>query len=237
MIRARDIMTKRVAGIHPKSPVDLAVDLMACLDVSSLPVIDVSGVVVGMLTARDIIRRIGAYDEAPADDIILLEKPKSDQPLVEQIMTPWLCTVQDNVPIADVATLMRERGIKRLPVLKGEKIVGMIHSRELAAVLGADFDTELESESRPDIAIKDAVHATLEELKWVPSPLIDVTVQGGNVTLRGTLLQEDEREPLRAAIETIPGVARYTDNLALADAADDVFPPHAGETMRRQKLL
>jgi osmotically-inducible protein OsmY len=111
----------------------------------------------------------------------------------------------------------------------------MIQQRELAAVLGADFNAEVSAEG-PETAIKDAVHATLEELKWVPSPLIDVTVQGGNVTLRGTLLLEDEREPLRVAIETIPGVARYTDNLALADAADDIFPPEAGEVMRRQKL-
>lgn len=235
MIRARDIMTKRVAGIHPKSPVDLALDLMASLDVSSLPVIDVSGVVVGMLTARDIARRVGVYEDASAEELILLEKPKVDGPLVEDVMTPWLCTVQDTVAITEVATLMRERGIKRLPVLKGEKIVGMIHRRDLAAAIGADFEVEVSAEG-PETAIKDAVHATLEELKWVPSPLVDVTVQGGNVTLRGTLLLEDEREPLRAAIETIPGVARYTDNLALADATDDIFPPDAGEANRRQKL-
>jgi CBS domain-containing protein len=233
MKRARDIMTKRVAGIHPKSPVDLAVDLMTCLDVSSLPVIDVSGVVVGMLTARDIERRVGAYQDPSAEELILLEKPKIDGPRVEDIMTPWLCTVQENVEVAEVATLMRERGIKRLPVLKGEKLVGMINRRDLAAALGTDFEADAEG---PETAIKDAVHATLEELKWVPSPLIDVTVQGGNVTLRGTLLLEDERESLRAAIETIPGVARYTDNLALADAADDIFQPDAGEVMRRQKL-
>ncbi len=233
MIRARDIMTKRVTGIHPKASVDLAMDLMATLNLSSLPVIDVSGIVVGMLTARDIVRRAGLNEETPAEELILLEKAKPFKQLVEAIMTPWLCTVQENATVTEIATLMRERGIKRLPVIKGEKIVGMIHRRELAAVLGEDF----EMESGADTAIKDAVHATLEELKWAPSPLIDVTVQGGNVTLRGTLLLEDERGPLRAAIETIPGVARYTDNLALADAADDLFPSDHGDAMRRQKLL
>src|SRR5579872_5227493 len=123
MIRARDIMTSRVAGIHPKASVGLALDYMACLNLSSLPVIDVSGFVVGMLTARDVVRRLGSNESAPAEEAILLEKPQVEEPLVENIMTPWLCTVQENAPLTEVAKLMRERGIKRLPVLKGEKLV------------------------------------------------------------------------------------------------------------------
>lgn len=248
MIQARDIMTKGVAGIHPKATVGQAMDLMARLDFSSLPVIDVSGIIVGILTARDVVRRVAGYEprQPRTGDSILLDGfckggTKADRQLVEDVMTPELCTVQETASVTEVARLIRERGIKRLPVLRGDKIVGMIHRRALAAALGTDFATEADNPFGPetprDCVIKDAVHAALKELKWTPAPLIEVTVEGGDVTLRGTLLQEDERAPLRAAIETIPGVARYMDNLALADAAEDIFPSKTEEMMRRQKLF
>ncbi|MGO9132467.1 MAG: CBS domain-containing protein [Methylovirgula sp.] len=239
MIRARDVMINRVAGIHPKASVQQAVEFMADLNVSGLPVIDVSGAIVGMLTAGDVIRRAEGYEFGALPLVNTGGRKlaaKARHQAVGEVMTPELCAVQDNAPLGEVTKLMKERGIKRLPVVRGDKLVGLINRDALMSAREEDFAADSHRMTSEESAIKQAVQAALHRLKWAPTPLIDVMVQGGVVSLRGTLLQEDEREPLRSAIETIPGVDRYTDHLALADTAGDIFLPEIGEMGRRQKL-
>jgi hypothetical protein len=131
---------------------------------------------------------------------------------------------------------MRDRGIKRLPVLHGDKIVGMIYQDDLMRVCDAKFDTQSSGVTPLDVAIKDAVLDILHSLKWTASPLIEVTVNAGQVELQGTLLRSHERNALAAAIESIPGVTRYTDHLVLAEVPYDMFPRLADELIRRPKL-
>jgi CBS domain-containing protein len=243
LTRACDVMTVRVAGIHPKATLGQAIGLMAAFELSGLPVIDISGVMVGMLTGGDLMRRArgrehdallhdGGFTFGGNVDICM----KTRDQTVEEVMTPALCAVQEDTAIAEVARLMKDRGIKRLPVLHGDKLVGIIHRSDLTRVLGADFDTERHDATPRDSAIKDTVLALLHCLQWTPCPLIDVVVASGHVELHGTLLKDQERNVLRAAIETIPGVVRYTDHLVLAEAQGDIFPPFAEDAARRQKL-
>ncbi len=121
-------------------------------------------------------------------------------------------------------------------MLRGDKLVGIIHRADLMRVLGEDFDSDMRAATPQDSAIKDAVLGMLHSLKWTPSPLIDVAVDAGEVELHGTLLKEKERAALRSAIETIPGVKSYTDHLALAEAPRDMFPRFADDRVLRPKL-
>jgi CBS domain-containing protein len=264
MMRACDVMTTRVAGIHPKATLAQAIALMADFNLTTLPVVDISGTLVGMLTGSDILRRtwLGATDDltesrtAPglrcgtetafADSMedgcvegthlnaIDLHWKAYDQ-AVEDVMTPEICFVRENTPLSEVAQLVRSRQVKRLPVLNGDKIVGIIGCDEVAKTLGKSFDCEPEAEMPADAAIRKAVLNLLHQLSWTPSPLIDILVDGGRIELHGTLLRHEERAPLRLAIETIPGVVRYTDYLVLAEAPRDILPP-ASAAARRLKL-
>lgn len=243
MMQACNVMTTRVAGIHPKGTLGQAIALMADLGVSTLPVVDISGTMLGMLTGGDLLRRAhGGEHNAPLNRSGLIFGGNADRLInmhdqtVEEVMTPELCAVQEGTSLVEVARLMKDRGIKRLPVLHGDKLVGIIHRADLMRMLGADFDVELSAATVQDSAIKDAVLALLHRLKWAPCPLIDVTVEEGKVELHGTLLREDERSVLRSAIETIPGVTSFADHLVLAEPYAGMFPRLPDEMVRRPKL-
>ncbi|MHB8885030.1 MAG: CBS domain-containing protein [Methylovirgula sp.] len=243
MMRACDVMTTKVAGIHPKATLSQAIDLMATLGISCLPVIDISGTLVGMLTAGDIMRRTSARAQRALlhDAGVLNDDTDPDMDarvqIVEEVMTPELCAVQETVSAAEAARLAKARRIKRLPVLHGDKLIGLIDCADLARIVGADLDAEPNIATSQDSAIKAAIHATLHRLKWTPGPLIDVAVEAGQVELHGVLLREHERKTLRSAVETIPGVSRCTDHLVVAESMNDMFPQLPDDMVRRQKLF
>ncbi len=245
MMRACDVMTIKVAGIHPKATLSQAVDLMATLGISGLPVIDISGTLVGMLTAGDILRRTGTSTQRTlfqtADLICDDADPdiNAQTQLVEEVMTPELCAVQEATPAAEAGRLVKARGIKRLPVLHGGKLIGIINRADLIHIhaLGDGLDNEHGAATSQDLAIRMAVYATLHRLKWAPSPLIDVMVEAGRVELHGILLREHERKTLCSAIETIPGVNRCTDHLIVAESMNDMLPQLPDAMVRRQKLF
>lgn len=257
MMLACNVMTTRIAGIHPKASLDQAIALMADFGITTLPVVDISGTLVGMLTGGDILRRtkvICAHDSDEAadhgessDSLFGDDGFHSDGDLaaahwhmgvhrVEEVMTPDVCAVDENTPLTEVARLVKARAIKRLPVLHDDKLVGMINRTDLMHVLGEDFDDELSATTPGDSAIKDAVRAVLLRLKWTPSALIDILVEGGKVELNGTLLKEGERSALRAAIADIPGVTGFSDHLILAQPFGRMFAQPLDDLVRRQKL-
>jgi CBS domain-containing protein len=259
MMLACNVMATRIAGIHPKASLEQAIALMADFGITTLPVVDVSGTLVGMLSGGDILRRTkidGAQDadetasyRATVDSLFGDDDDGFDggddraaaywhtEPLrVEEVMTPDVCTVEENTPLAEVASLVKARAIKRLPVVHGDKIVGIINRAELMHALREDFDDELSAATPDDSAIKDAVRAVLHRLKWAPGPLIDISVEAGKVELNGTLLKEGERKALRKAVANIPGVAGFADHLVLAEPFGGMFAHSLDDLVRRQKL-
>ncbi len=253
MTQACNVMTTRVAGIHPKATLGQAVALMADLGLITLPVVDVSGTLVGMLTGGDILRRTrrgaahdgqdGTEHDSMGDSLAWGDgfdraeaHRNAHDRTVEEVMTSEVCAVQEHTPVTEVTRLMKDRKITRLPVLHGDKLVGIVHRTDLTHALGEDFDAELSAATPQDSAIKDAVLAVLHRLKWAPCPLIDVTVEEGKVELHGTLLKEGERGAIRSAVENIPGVTSFADHLVLAEPYAGMFARLPDEMVRRPKL-
>lgn len=150
-------------------------------------------------------------------------------------MTPVLCAVQAETALADVTALMKSRGIKCLPVLSDDKLVGIIHASDLAEMLGLAFEMEAEQDEACDLTIENDIRGVLRRLEWTPAPLIDVTVKSGNVELAGTLLRAEDRPLLRKAIERLPGVASYKDQLVLTELPRDLFAEYPEDDAGRQK--
>lgn len=240
MRQASHVMRWRVAGVHPRALLVQAVELMAFLEISALPVMDVSGVLVGIVTDGDVVRRAMPGDlNLPNYSVTGTpgqRRIKAQDRLVEDVMTPVLCAVQAEASLADVTALMKSRGIKCLPVLSDDKLVGVIHASDLADMLGTAFAMEADAANSRDVAIKNDICGVLRHLEWMAAPLIDVTVEAGNVELAGTLLRAEDRLLLRKAIEVLPGVASYKDQLVLAESPRDLFARCLADDARRQKL-
>ena len=143
---AGDLMTRDVAVVHPETSLLEAVKLMAQRRISGMPVVDPTGAVVGMLSEGDLVRwheghsdrqsrwldmLAEGYDLAPD----FLEGIKSQQRKVKSVMMAGATTVTEDTPARDVARLMCDMHIKRVPVLRDGKLVGIVARSDLVRAL------------------------------------------------------------------------------------------------------
>jgi CBS domain-containing protein len=126
-IKVSKIMTKNLITISLGSKVEEAVRKMVDSDVECLPVIDSKGNLHGLLTFRDIVTKV-IYSQA---DIKKLK--------VEDIMTRDLVTCDLNCKVLDVVKLMKNKHLRRIPVVNtANKLMGIITDFDLA-LFGWDF--------------------------------------------------------------------------------------------------
>jgi CBS domain-containing protein len=136
-MKASDVMTCRVVSVRADAPVFEAGRLMLENQISGLPVVDGDGRLVGIVTERDFLRHaeFGADAARPRWFEVLMGPARS--PLdrrVEEVMTPGVVTVPEDLPIEEVARLLR-RDIKRVPVMHGNQLVGIISRVDLVRTL------------------------------------------------------------------------------------------------------
>ncbi|MEM3769620.1 MAG: CBS domain-containing protein [Candidatus Bathyarchaeia archaeon] len=126
-VKVSRIMTRNLITVSVGSTVEDAVKKMIEYDVECLPVIDLKGILQGLLTFRDIITK-AVYSQAN------VRKLK-----VEDIMTKDLVTCRPNNTVLDVAKTMKNRHLRRIPVVNAKnKLVGLITDFDLA-LFGCDF--------------------------------------------------------------------------------------------------
>ena len=133
----KDIMTHPVVAIHPEESVEVAARTMAQYNIGALPVC-ANGKLRGMLTDRDIVTRCLAANRVPGNT------------QVRQIMTEQVTSVRPDVDTGVAAHLMGRLQIRRLPVVEGRKLVGMLSLGDLSlrddyAMEAAEALTEISS--------------------------------------------------------------------------------------------
>ena len=106
---ARDIMTRNVFTTSPEVSVQEVAQLLVQKDISGVPVINRDGQIIGIVTEADIIGKVDREGLCVAD-----------------IMTPELIFVDEETPVGDIAMLLVERKIKRVPVMRTGKLVGIV---------------------------------------------------------------------------------------------------------------
>ena len=220
-MNASDVMTRNVASIGRDAPIGDAIRLMLNHRISGLPVVDGSGKVVGMLTEGDLLRRAETQTERQRPrwlELLLGPGRLADEYVrthgrkVGEIMTEDLVSVAEDTPLAEIVQLMERRRIKRLPVLRGDALVGIVTRADLMRALGQLVDKEPISASDDD-EIQKCVLAELARTAWAPRAGITVVVTDGIVELDGAITNEKAREAVRVAAENVPGVKSVRDRL------------------------
>lgn len=147
MLQARDIMTKEVITVSPETTVlDLA-QLLADHKINGAPVVDSQGRLVGVVTQNNLIDRAKKFELPHVISILdahfYLERPSTFKKnleklmgnLVADIMTAPPITISEDVEVDEIATIMARRRIHTLPVLKGDKIIGIIGKIDIIRAL------------------------------------------------------------------------------------------------------
>jgi CBS domain-containing protein len=134
-----------------------------------------------------------------------------------------------DTPLKEVVELMERHRIKRVPVLDGEVLVGILSRADLLrALLGAL--PEEESPATNDGEIRERILGELAKAAWMPRDGIAITVENGVVDLNGVILDEKERAALRVAAENVPGVKAVEDHLVWVEPVSGTIidaPPRA----------
>jgi CBS domain-containing protein len=221
-MQTADIMTRDPVSIGPDGSVRDAIRLMLEHRISGLPVVDTAGTLVGILTEGDLMRRgeTGtARHRRPWLEFLLgpgrlaEDYVKTHGRRIEEIMTRDVVSVRSDTPIDDVVDLMERRHVKRLPVLDGDRLAGIVSRADLMAAVARALDREAAFPAGDD-AIRARVLAELEKAGgWAPRSGVAVTVNDGIVELNGAVFEEKERAALRVVVENVPGVKAVEDRL------------------------
>jgi CBS domain-containing protein len=220
-MNASDVMTRTLLSVRPDATVAEAIRTMLDNRISGLPVIDEAGRLVGILTEGDLLRRAETGTERQRSRWLEIlmgpgrlagEYVRTHGRKIGEVMTRDVVSVTLDTPLKEVVELMERHRIKRVPVLHGEVLVGILSRADLLrALLG-----RLQEEGSPatnDGEIRDRILGELAKAAWMPRDGIAITVENGVVDLNGVILDEHERAALRVAAENVPGVRAVEDHL------------------------
>jgi CBS domain-containing protein len=218
-------MTKHVISIAPSASVVQAIRTMLKNRISGLPVVDRRGKLVGIVTEGDFLHRqeIGTDIKRHAwfDAMFGPEQSANDYVrahgiTVGELMTRSPITVNESASLDQVVRLMERHRIKRVPVLRKGKIVGIISRANLMQALASIHRGEPKP-SRTDTAVRRRIIAAIDKQNWAYGADLFVLVRNGIVDLCGTLSDASQRAALVALAEEQNGVKKVHDHLRLPD--------------------
>ena len=222
---ASDVMTRNVISVPPDATIAGAAELMLERGISGLLVVDASGTLCGIVTEGDLLRRdelgtqrrrswwlrLLASPERQAADFTRTHGRR-----VADVMTHDVLSVDVNAPLADIVEVMEEHRVKRVPVLEGDRVVGVVSRADLLRAL-AVAAREHGVAAADDRALRDRILETLEREPWAPKTSLNVTVVNGVVDLWGTISSNEERRAISVIAENTAGVKKVIDHLVFIE--------------------
>ncbi len=238
-----DVMTRQVISIEREAPIQHAIRLMLQHRISGLPVVDSDGKLVGIVTEGDFLRRAetGTQKRRPRWLDFLIgpgrlasEYVQAHSRNVQDVMTTEVRTVGLRTSLEDAVRTMEKYGIKRLPVVEGETLIGIISRANLLRAL-ASFAHEIPPSTADDAAIREGFFKELLQQPWAPRTSINPVVRDGVVELWGNIFDEREREALRVMAQNLPGVKSVRDHLVWVDPASGFVGLSAEDESERNR--
>jgi CBS domain-containing protein len=227
-MRAKDVMTPNVITVGPDMTVQALAGLLSERGISGAPVVDSDGRMVGIVSEGDLLHRaeLGTEREGRRRSSWWLEDfavglardyVKSHSRTVGDIMTCEVFTVSEETELAEVATLLETRRIKRVPVTRDGKIVGIVSRANLVRALGATSvaPTPQSANVDADRSIRAQLLSELADKQWTGGIWAqDIVVNGGIVHLWfGSDAPKERLQAMRVAAENIAGVRGVTEHI------------------------
>jgi CBS domain-containing protein len=229
-MRAHQIMTRSVITVTPEATIVEAANIMLQKHVSGLPVVDAAGKLVGVVSEGDFIRRseIGTQRKRGRWLRFILGAGKSASDFVHEhgrkvceVMTESPLTITEDTALEEIVELMEKNNVKRLPVIRGDKVVGIVSRANLLQAV-ASLAREVPDPTADDDHIRNRVIDAMEKNDWCPFGL-SVIVKDGIVHLSGVITEERSRQAAVVAAETVQGVKQVHDHLCWVDTMSGMY--------------
>lgn len=220
-MKAHEIMSTPVVCVAPDDAVKAAARTMVLHRVSGLPVIDAEQKLVGIISESDLMHRAELETDVRPKwwlvsfgdtDKYARAFAKSHGTLVRDVMSGAVICVQAEAPLAEVARVLDDNKIKRVPVLDHARIVGMITRGDLVRAF-AQTPTVVPVADHDSARLTSRIAKTMREQTWLDAHLISVYANNGRVTLRGFIPTHDQRSALTVLIRGTEGVTEIEDHL------------------------
>ena len=229
-MRAHQIMTRQVITVATGAPIVEAANTMLHNHISGLPVVDETGKLAGIISQGDFIRRaeIGTQRKRGRWLKLLLGPGRVASDFVRErgrkvgeIMTLDLCTVTEDATLEDIVSLMEQNNVKRLPVMRGDQLVGIVTRSNLLQAV-AELAQEVPDPTADDDHIRNRIITSIEKTDWRPFGL-GVIVRNGNVHLSGVITNERSRQAAIVAAENVSGVRKVHDHLCWVEPRSGMY--------------
>jgi len=223
-MRAHQIMTRDVITVTPHTTIEEAAKIMLETHISGLPVMDDAGKLVGIVSESDFLRRseIGTGRKRPAWLRFFLGPGKAASEFVhergrkvEDVMTQDPITVGEETPLEDLVRLMEKNDIKRLPVMSGRTLKGIVTRSNLLQAV-ASMAHEIPDPTADDDHIRNRITRAVNGTDWRPIGF-EVTVRNGIAHLHGIITTDEARQATIVAAENTAGVKKVHDHLCFVD--------------------
>jgi CBS domain-containing protein len=209
-MKVSDVMTRDVVTVEEDTPLKDVAELLLEHDISGVPVV-YEGRVVGVVSETDILYKERGPEGEPRGTISwLLDAPgasfrrKLAARTAGEAMSSPPVTIRPTRPLAQAAAMMLEHRVNRLPVVQGDRLVGLVTRTNMVRAF-ARSDKEIEQAIREDVFL-----GTL----WQSSDGVVVDVSGGEVVLRGEVQSEAQADAIRTFASRVPGVVAVESYLA-----------------------
>jgi CBS domain-containing protein len=221
-MRAMDVMTTDVVTVKEATSVTEVAKLLAERGISAVPVVDEDDRVIGMVSEGDLLHRaetgteqrrpwwlemIASANQHAADYV------RSHGRSVKDVMTRDVISVSDTTPVADIAIMLETNRIKRVPVLRDGRLVGIVSRADLVRALAMTINEAPSDTETDDRSIRSKLLAEIKAQKWAEVAPANITVKDGIVHLWSSYYSEEEKRALIVAAENVAGVRRVADHM------------------------
>lgn len=227
-MQATDVMTKDVITVSPEAEVREIVELLIRHRISALPVVTADQRVVGIVSEGDLMRRVeNTTDKRDSWWLSALFSGSNDAEKyikshgrkAVDIMSRDPVTVTEDTPLYKIAQTLEKHHIKRVPVVKDGKLVGIVSRANLLQGFALAGKDDTAGGSNDDQTLRDAVMHDLTAKAGLAGGRINVVVSEGEVQLWGLVDTATEQKAASVAAEGIKGVKRVINNLGVASPA------------------
>jgi len=224
---ARDVMTRNVLVVTPSTSVEEIARLLVTNRVSAVPVVDDNKTILGIVSEGDLLRRpetgsgrrrswwLELLSDTPT---LAADYIKSHGRHARDVMTPRVISVTEDTEVGDIADLLEHRQIKRVPVARDGKLVGIVSRADIIRAL-AQRQAQAPTGAADDKSIREALLAKLDAQLWAEATFINVVIKDGVVTFNGLVSSRAQGAALRVLAEGVAGVKSAEDNTQVRNLA------------------
>lgn len=221
-MKVREIMSVPAITVGPEEPVARIAKLLLKRRISAVPVVDANGRPLGMVSEGDLMRRPETGTERPTNWWLDLIADPTEQAqsyvrthgsVASEVMTKPVITVQENDDIANVADILERHHIKRVAVVRGDKVIGIVSRANLLRA----FASQARHVAAPPDGDEDIREAVLRAIKneGLSAPLVNVVASHGVVHLWGLVEAKAQRDALKVCAEEIVGRDKVENHVGI----------------------